>query len=73
LFLKTTFKTFTCLFIIVKDGKLQTPSSVRKILFGFHYCFGRNTLFKNYIKKILYYLFIMSNFIINLLIAIYFV
>jgi len=76
-FWKITLQTFLCLFVIRKVGQWKTLSSQRKIWLGFQ----ENVFLKNLdgkhfpevVKnlKMSYYLLIISNLILKLLIAIY--
>jgi len=76
-FRKTTFQTFLCLFIFRKVGQWKTLSSQRKIWLSFQKSiFLKNLSGKHFLKvvknlEISYYLLIISNLILKLLIAIY--
>jgi hypothetical protein len=76
-FWKITFQTFMCLFAIRKVGQRKTLSSQRKIWLGFQKSvFLENLGGKHFPKvvknlKISYYLLIISNLVLKLLIAIY--
>jgi len=76
-FRKITFQTFLCLFVIRKVGQRKTLSSQRKIWLGFQESVFLENLggkhFPEVVKnlKMSYYLLIISNLIIKLLIAIY--
>jgi hypothetical protein len=74
---KTTFQTFLCLFVIRKVGQRKTLSSQRKIWLGFQESVFLENLdgkhFPEFVKnlEISYYLLIISNLILKLLIDIY--
>ena len=76
-FRKTTFQTFLCLFVIRKVGQRKTLSSQRKIWLGFQESVFLENLdgkhFPEFVKnlEISYYLLIISNLILKLLIDIY--
>jgi len=75
-FWETNFQTFVCLFAIRKVGQRKTLSSQRKIWLSFQESvFLENLGGKNFLKvlknlEISYYLLIISNLILKLLIAI---
>jgi len=78
-FREITFQTFFCLFTIRKVGQRKIFSCQRKIWFDFQenvffFILG-GKYFSEVVKnlKISYYLLIMSNLVLKLLIAIYFV
>ena len=76
-FRETTFQTFLCLFAVRKVGQRKTLSSQRKIWLGFQKSvFLQNLgekLFPEVVKNLemSYYLLIISNLVLKLLIAIY--
>ena len=76
-FQKTTFQTFLCLFAIRKVGQRKTLSSQRKIWLGFQESvFLENLRGKHFTEvvknlEMSYYLLIISNLVLKLLIAIY--
>jgi len=76
-FRETTFQTFLCLFVIRKVGQRKTLSSQRKIWLGFQESVFLKNLggkqFPEVVKnlEISYYLLIISNLVLKLLIAIY--
>jgi len=76
-FLETTFQTFLCLFAIRKVGQRKTLFSQRKIWLGFQesifLLFLGGKHFPKVVKNLemLYYLLIISNLVLKLLIAIY--
>jgi len=74
-FLKITFQTFLYLFVIRKVGQQKTLFSQRKIWLGFQESVFLKNLsekhFSKVVKKMSYYLLIMSNLILKFLIAIY--
>jgi hypothetical protein len=76
-FRETAFQTFLCLFNIRKVGQRKTLSSQRKIWLGFQESvFLKNLGGKHFLEivknlEMLYYLLIISNLILKLLIAIY--
>ena len=78
-FREIIFETFLCLFTIKKVGQRKTLSSQRKIWLGFQKSvFLKNLGGKHFLKvvknlEMSYYLLIISNSILKLLIAIYFV
>jgi len=76
-FREITFQTFLCLFVIRKVGQQKTFSSQRKIWLGFQESVFLKNLggkhFLEVVKKLemSYYLLIISNLVLKLLIAIY--
>jgi hypothetical protein len=74
-FWKITFQTFLCLFAIRKVGQQKTFFSQRKIWLGFQESVFLKNLgekhFSEAVKKMSYYLLIISNLVLKLLIAIY--
>jgi len=76
-FREIIFQTFLCLFAIRKVGQRKTLSSQRKIWLGFQESVFLENLggkhFLEIVKKLemSYYLMIISNLILKLLIAIY--
>ena len=76
-FLETTFQIFLCLFDIRKVGQRKTLSSQRKIWLGFQESVFLENLGGKHFPEVVknlemsYYLLIISNLIIKLLIAIY--
>jgi hypothetical protein len=78
-FLKTTFQTFMCLFIMRKVDQRKTLSCQRKICLSFKKKCFPFILDEKQISEVVKnsetscYLLIISNLILNLLIAIYFV
>jgi len=76
-FWKITFQTFLCLFAIRKVGQWKTLSSQRKIWLGFQESvFSKNLGRKHFLEvvknlEMSYYLLIISNLILKLLIDIY--
>ena len=76
-FRKTIFQTFLCLFDIGKVGQRKTLSSQRKIWLGFQESVFLKNLDEKHFPEVVknleisYYLLIISNLIIKLLIAIY--
>jgi len=76
-FRETTFQSFLCLFAIRKVGQQKTLSSQRKIWLGFQESVFLENLggkhFPEVVKnlKMSYYLLIISNLVLKLLIAIY--
>jgi len=76
-FLETTFQIFMCLFDIRKVGQRKTLSNQRKIWLGFQKSvFLENLGGKHFLEvvknlKMSYYLLIISNLVLKLLIAIY--
>ena len=76
-FWKTTFQTFLCLFAIRKVGQRKTLSSQRKIWLGFQESVFLKNLDGKHFPEIMnnlemsYYLLIISNLVLKLLIAIY--
>jgi len=77
IFWEITFQTFLCLFDIKKVGQRKTLSSQRKLWLDFHKSVFLENLggkhFPEVVKNLemLYYLLIISNLILKLLIAIY--
>ena len=71
------FQTFLCLFVIGKVGQQKTLSSQRKIWLGFQESVFLEILGKKYFAEVVknlemsYYLLIISNLVLKLLIAIY--
>ena len=76
-FRKTTFQTFLCLFTIRKVGQRNTLSSQRKIWLGFQESIFLENLGGKHFTEVVknlemsYYLLIISNLVLKLLIAIY--
>ena len=76
-FRETTFQTFLCLFVIRKIDQRKTLSNQRKIWLGFQESIFLEKLegkhFPEVVKKLemSYYLLIISNLILKILIAIY--
>ena len=76
-FRETTFQTFMCLFVIRKVGQQKTLFSQRKIWLGFQESVFLENLggkhFPEVVKnlEISYYLLIISNLVLKLLIVIY--
>ena len=77
IFWKITFQTSLCLFIIIKIGQRKTLSSQRKIWLGFQESvFLKNLGGKHFSEDVKnlemsFYLLIISNLVLKLLIAIY--
>ena len=76
-FLKTTFQTFLCLFVIRKVSQRKTRSSQKDNMVWFpEKCFPFILSRKHFLKimknlEMSYYLLIISNLVLKLLIAIY--
>ena len=76
-FWETTFQTFLCLFAIRKVGQRKALSSQRKIWLGFQESVFLKNLDRKHFSEVVknlemsYYLLIISNLILKLLIAIY--
>jgi len=76
-FQEITFQTFLCLFSIKKVGQRKTLSSQKKIYLGFQESvFLKNLGGKHFSEvmknlEMLYYLLIISNLVLKLLIVIY--
>jgi len=76
-FRKTIFQTFMCLFVIRKIGQRKTLFSQRKIWLGFHGSVFLENLGREHFPEVVknlkmsYYLLIISNLVLKLLIAIY--
>ena len=76
-FREITFQTFLCLFAIRKVGQRKTLSSRRKIWFGFQESVFLENLAGKHLPEVVknlemsYYLLIISNLVLKLLIAIY--
>jgi len=76
-FREITFQTFLCLFAIRKVGQRKTLSSQRKIWLGFQESVFLKNLDRKHFSEVVknlemsYYLLIISNLILKLLIAIY--
>jgi hypothetical protein len=77
IFWKITFQTFLCLFATRKGGQQKTLSNQRKIWLGFQKSvFLENLGGKHFLEvvknlEMSYYLLIISNLVLELLIAIY--
>jgi hypothetical protein len=76
-FRETTFQTFLCLFVIRKVSQRKTLSSQRKIWLGFQESVFLENLDGKHFPEVVknlemsYYLLIISNLVLKLLIAIY--
>jgi hypothetical protein len=76
-FRETTFQTFLCLFVIRKVSQRKTLSSQRKIWLGFQESVFLENLSGKHFPEVVknlemsYYLLIISNLVLKLLIAIY--
>jgi hypothetical protein len=77
-FRETTFQTFLCLFAIRKVGQRKTLSRQRKIWLSFQESIFLENLDGKHFPEVIknlemsYYLLIISNLVLKLLIAIYF-
>ena len=77
IFRETIFQTFLCLFAIRKVGQRKTLSSQRKIWLGFQESVFLENLGGKHFPEVVknlemsYYLLIISNLVLKLLIAIY--
>jgi hypothetical protein len=76
-FQETAFQTLLCLFVIKKVGQRKTLSSQRKIWLGFQEIVFLENLGGKHFPEVVknlemsYYLLIISNLVLKLLIAIY--